>query len=182
MVKKIAFEGAICTGKTTIFEHYQRMLSEDSKAAFINEAGREYLQAHPRVDYQASLGVSERIQSLALTKEKAAHKSGATMIICDRSVLSAVVYERANGNKRESDRLLKRVRSWLPSYTSLLLFDPKDIPYTYDEIRRGDGDQRQRYHALFQSIFTELQIPCQIISGTVEERIKIIDAILIEKY
>jgi len=174
---KIAFVGTSHTGKTTLFEFYRQKLGNDSKIAFVKEASRLFFQTNA-VDNRFSAETQGKIQEIILKNEKEAHKLRSAIILCDRSVIDAVVYVRAQGDKQGAEQLLRKIQFWLPTYDKFLLFDPADIPYRKDSVRQEDEQTRQRFHKAFLDFFSETGISYELISGNLEERIKKIDEVL----
>jgi nicotinamide riboside kinase len=179
-MRKIAFVGTSCIGKTTIFKYYQSKLAKHPDFSFVNESAREYLEKHPTKFYKLPINVTWEIGRLTIEKEKVAHASGAKIIVCDRSVLDPVAYLTEQHNKKEADKLLQHNYDWLSTYTDFFLFNPDDVPYKNDDIRKDRIDERQRVHSYFLELFSELQIPYKLISGTLDERIRKIDVMLAE--
>ena len=179
VTRKIAFVGTMSIGKTTIFDHYRRKFSGDPTVAFVEEAARRYFRDHPEIVDRFAKDPQGEIQQLALSDEQKAHASGARIITCDRAVIDAVVYVRANGDRQGSEDLLKRVEFWLPTYHKFLLLDPVGVPFVADEVREEDEEKkRQHFHNVFIELFGEKKIPYELVSGTLEERIARIDEIL----
>lgn len=179
--RKIAFVGTMSTWKTRMFEHYRRKFSGDPTVAFVEEAARRYFTDNPHIVNRFAKEPQGEIQQLALGDEKEAHESGARIIVCDRAVIDAVGYVRADGDKEGSEELLKRVEFWLPTYHKFLLLDPAGVPFVADEVREEDEEkQRQHFHNVFMNLFEEKQIPYELVSGSFEERIGRIDEILSE--
>ena len=178
--KKIAFVGTSCVGKTTIIDYYQKKYDDNPKLVLVPEAAREYFLAHPEIPTEHRFGVGPQgeIQQLALQNEKTAMESGAEVVMCDRSVLDAVAYVRGHGDKVGSAQLLNRVESWLPTYFSILLLDPADVPYQIDDIRQESPGVRLRNHEAFLEVFMQARVKHELLSGTLEERIQKVDAIL----
>lgn len=177
-MEKIAFVGTSCTGKTVTFEHYRSKFAGNPKVGFADEAAREYLSKHPDMIDNPAVSAPWGIGALTIEKEKAVHTKGVEIIICDRSVLDPVPYLAEQQSKKEADKLLKHIDHWLPSYTGFLLFNPDDVPYQTDDIRKDAFDSRQRVHEYFLGLFSDLQLPYSFISGTFNERIEKIDRIL----
>lgn len=121
-----------------------------------------------------------RVQALALKNEQDAHNSGAKVILCDRSVIDAVVYVRAHGDRKGADKLLQGVEFWLPTYHKFLLLNPADVLYQSDDVRQEDEQVRQGFHSAFLEFFEESGIPFELLSGTREERITRVDEIIQE--
>lgn len=177
---KIAFVGTSCTGKTAIIETYRRRFKNNPKVAFVEEAARIYFQNNPHVIDRFSVDAQGKVQALALSNEQSAHATGARVILCDRSVIDAVAYVKAQGNKEGSEELLQKVEFWLPTYYKLLLLDPADISYSRDEVRQENESKRWQFHETFIELFEEKQISYELLSGVIEERTARIDQILAE--
>jgi predicted ATPase len=118
------------------------------------------------------------VQSLALQNEEAAHLGNPRVIICDRSVVDAVAYVRGQGDIEGAERLYRRVIGWLPTYHALLLLDPVGVPYETDNIRKEAMEERDRFHETFLAVFREKDIPFELISGTLRQRIRRIEEII----
>lgn len=178
---KVAFVGTSCIGKTTLVDEYrQRFSGNSSYGAVVEEAARTFFTQNPDVTDRFSAEAQGQVQALALRSEQDAHNTGARVILCDRSVIDAVVYVRANGDREGADRLLKGVEFWLPTYHRFLLLDPADVPYQIDDVRQEDEQVRQGFHNAFLEFFQESGIPFELLSGTVEERITRVDQIINE--
>lgn len=178
--RKIAFIGTSCIGKTTIVEEYRQRFVGDPHTVVVEEAARAFFTQNPDVVDRFSVNAQERVQALALKSEQNAHDAGAKLILCDRSVIDAVVYTRANGDREGADRLLEKVKFWLPTYHKFLLLDPADVPYQADDVRQEDEQLRQGFHNAFLEFFQESGIPFELLSGTVEQRIVRVDEIINE--
>ena len=179
-VRKIAFVGTSSVGKTELINQLRSKHSDDPRFAFAPEAARIFFTAHSEISQEErfSAKVQGQVQDLQLDLEKEAHDSGATTIFCDRSVLDAIVYTRANEEIPESEDLYIKVASWIYTYTKVFLLDPTDIIYETDDIRQENEATRQKNHDAFVTFFEEKQIPYELLSGTVEQRITRIEGIL----
>lgn len=175
---KIAFIGTSCIGKTTLLNHF-RTTDLGLRVTIVDEAARDFFQENDVPD-RFSAETQKRVQALALTREREAHANlpPPDIILCDRSVIDAVAYVKATGDEKGALQLLSDVQFWLSTYTHFLLLDPADIPYEQDEIRQEDPETRMRFHQAFLDFFAETEIPCELLSGTVEERVARIETIL----
>jgi nicotinamide riboside kinase len=178
VVKKIALIGTSSVGKTETFESYRNRFGNDPRVTFVEEAARRYFKDHPEIVDRFAKEPQGEIQKLALSDEQEAHGSDAKIIFCDRSVIDAVAYVRAHGNKNGSEELFERVAFWLPTYDKFLLLDPSDVPFVNDEERKEKEEERNNIHSAFLELFSEKQIPYELLSGTREERYRRIDEIL----
>lgn len=170
--KKIAFVGAAGIGKTTLLDELRQQYTHDPSVVFVEEVGRAYFEENPTEPHLVfSFEVQKAIQDRIIKNEQDVLTQKPTTIFCDRSVVDAVVHLQAHENKEGADQLLGNVETWLPTYTLFLLLDPGDVPYETDAIRREDEETRNHIHDAFLRFFTETQLPYQLLSGTVEERL-----------
>ncbi|WP_201375851.1 ATP-binding protein [Ktedonobacter robiniae] len=174
---KIAFIGTSCVGKTTLLERYRETFKNDPGVAFVAEAARMFFANHATSD-RFSVETQGKIQLLALRNEQEAYATGAHLLFCDRSVLDAVVYVRACGDKLGANKLFERVQTWSSTYSKLLLLDPVGVDYVIDGIRQEDLDTRQQFHDAFIHFFEETSLPYELLNGTFQERCRRIDEIL----
>jgi hypothetical protein len=110
-----------------------------------------------------------------MKREQDAYRVGVRRIICDRSLLDASVYVFSSGDKAGADKLFDRVRFWIPTYTKLWLLDPTDVPYKQDAIRQESEEVRQGFHQAFLDFFRQKGVRYELLSGTVDERMKRVD-------
>lgn len=177
--RKVAFVGTSCIGKTALLEHYQERYRGDDSVAFVEEAARTFF-THNEVQDRFSEETQGSVQELALSLERQAHASGASTLYCDRSVIDASAYVRAQGDLDGSRRLLERVTFWLPSYCAIILLSPADIPYATDKVRTESAESREKFHQGFLETFEEASIPYHLVGGTLLERARQIDTIVQE--
>lgn len=170
---KVAFVGTSCVGKTTLVESYRQ--GGIPRLAVVKEAARDYFTRNPQVKNRFSLAAQGNVQALALSNERQAHELGATRIVCDRSVLDAVAYVRSQGDFEGSRELLDRVKLWLPTYHYLYLLNPADIPYRPDNVRSEDEETRWGFHLAFIGMFEETGIPYELLSGSLDKRLRRVD-------
>ena len=180
--RKIALVGTSCVGKSSIWEHFKGQ-PNNSLIAFVDEAAREYFKKNPNIPDSEKFSIKHQgpIQDLQMEYEQTAHKNGTEIILCDRSVLDAVAYVRGHGDRKGSDFLLRKVQHWIPTYHTIFLLDPKDVPYRQDEIRKESPETRQRNHEVFVELFAEAQIPHRVLVGTLEERIEKVQEVILFK-
>lgn len=176
---KIAFIGTSCVGKTTLVDLLRGQHKGNEDVVFLEEQARLFF-AQNTVSDRFSAVTQGKIQAIILQNEQIAHAKKPKIIFYDRSVLDAVVYTRSAGDKEGSENLLREVEFWLPTYKRFLLLDPKDIPYKTDDVRKEDEETRRKFHQAFVDFFEEKQIPFELVSGTIEERLARIAEILEE--
>lgn len=173
--RKLAFVGTSCVGKTTLLDEYKR---RSPLVTIVEEASRKFFIQNPDIKKRFSFEVQGKVQQVALENEERAHGSGATIILCDRSVIDAIVYVKAKGDQVGARELFKRIEFWLPTYHKFLLLNPADIPYQKDNVRQEDEAERQEFHEAFINFFNETGIPYELLSGTMEQRIVKVDEII----
>ncbi|OGH38198.1 MAG: hypothetical protein A3B44_00910 [Candidatus Levybacteria bacterium RIFCSPLOWO2_01_FULL_38_21] len=175
---KVAFVGTSSVGKTSLLWEYKKRMKNNPSVAFVHEAARDFFKDNPTVKKRFAKDASEKIQSLMLKREKKAHMSRAKIILCDRSVIDAVVYVKSTGDLEGARELLEKVRFWLPTYYKFFLLDPTDIIYEKDKIRQEDKKVRQALHKAFLEFFQESGIPYELLSGNIKERSAKVDKVL----
>lgn len=178
---KFALVGTSCVGKTTLLEK----LEEELKTMFprktivtVEEAARLYFSTH-KAKNPFSFFHQTRIQNLVHKQEQQIMKKNPDLVISDRSVIDAIVYIGAMGDRLRTKKLLKKMRHWIATYTHFFLLDPKHIPYQTDNIRKEKRDLRGKFHDAFLYFFSSSHLPYSIISDkTIDERLsKIIKTI-----
>ena len=178
----MAFVGAFCSGKTTLFKGFKQKLQGDPRFAFVEEAARMFLRNNPSsLAERNSLDVQRKIQECIIENERKAYTVNAAIILCDSSALTTSMYLRGMGDRKGSFELLKAIEFWLPTYESFLLLNPTGVPYEKDQIRQESEEQRQRNHEAYIKLFAQKHLPYQLISGTLPERFLKVDAIIQEK-
>lgn len=140
--RKIALVGACCVGKTTLLDLYKDNLD----VVVVEEAARLFFTANPDIPDRFSVEVQRQIQALAIENEQSATIGNVRAVVCDRSVLDAVVYTWARGDKGGARQLFEKIEFWLPTYHKLLLLDPRDVHYETDNVRQEDEETRQQLH------------------------------------
>lgn len=145
----------------------------------VDEAAREYFSANPHVTDRFSVEIQGKVQALAFAKEQQAHEQAkqidhAVALVCDRSVLDAPAYVYSQGDKAGAEELLKRVRSWILTYSSIFLLDPNDVPYKTDNVRKEDEATRQLFHQGFIDLFEGNDIPYELLSGSINQRLQVV--------
>ncbi|KKQ67109.1 MAG: hypothetical protein US86_C0001G0036 [Candidatus Daviesbacteria bacterium GW2011_GWA2_38_24] len=178
---KVTFVGTSCIGKTTLLDEYRTKFNGNPRVNIVDEAARIYFTQNPGTSNRFGKEAQGSVQALALQQEQAAHESKAEVILCDRSVIDAVVYVKASGDQEGALELLDRVKFWLPTYNKFLLLNPTDVPYQTDEVRQESEQVRQGFHNAYLEFFEESGIPYELLSGTLEQRVERVDEILSEK-
>jgi hypothetical protein len=174
---KFAYVGTSCVGKSTLLTRSASL--NGGNVLLVEEAAREYFTANRHVTDRFSAKAQGEVQALALAKEQEAHAQArlmghATALVCDRSVLDAPVYVHSQGDNAGAQKLLEKVRLWLPTYSTIFLLDPADILYETDPIRDESEVTRQLFHDAFLEFFGGNDIPYELLSGTIDERLQVV--------
>lgn len=183
-IYKIAFVGTLSSGKSTLWEKLRGLYSSEPSIIFVPEAARELFKQNPDIPEHVrhSFEIQERIQGMVLELEQRAHSCNPKVLICDRSVLDSCVYTRHFGNREGSWRLLERVNPWISTYSKLFLLNPKNAPFIQDAERREDEITRSKIHLEYLNFFADHNIPYELLSGSLEERITRVDQFLLQCY
>lgn len=171
--KKYALIGTSCVGKTTLILKLKNLLIKEfpkKKIEIAEEAARIYF-AKNKAKNPFSYFHQNKIQNLAKQQEQTAYKNNADIVLCDRSVIDAIVYVKSVGDKNGSEKLTKKVKEWLLTYTHFFLLDPKDIPYSVDDIRKESKKTRELFHKTFLKILSSIKLPYTLILGNETERL-----------
>ncbi len=175
---KLPLVGAGGIGKTSVLEVFRGRFEKDPSVRIVDEVARDFFSQHPSIVARFAVEPQGKIQTLVLRKERAAESDGARIILCDRSVIDAVVYVRAQGDRIGADELLRRVEFWLPTYHRFLLLDPDGVPFENDNVRKEQETEREQIHKSFLQFFDETALPYELISGSLDERIARVEEII----
>lgn len=171
-VIKVALIGSLSVGKSTLWRSLRKSYGENPQLGFVPEAARDFFRRNPQyLEDRFSIATQRRIQNLVYSREQRALLKDPRVIICDRSILDACVYVRADGNKEGANELFERISFWLPTYHTLYLLDPTNVPFKQDRIRTEDATTRERIHLTYLDFLSENRIPFTLLSGSLQERI-----------
>jgi len=170
LITKVCFMGAPSSGKTTIAQ----TLAEQHQTEWMPEYGAEYWLKH-QVDRRISLDQFEEIAPEHLRREDALTLKSQEYLFCDTSPITTYVFAKDYHGK--AGPLLTRLAAEAKKRYDLFFLCDIDIPYadTWDR----SGDQKRKW---FQDqIVADLagrRVPFFRISGSLEERISQVNAIL----
>lgn len=179
---KIAFVGTSCIGKTSLIEYFRKKYALNPAVVFVEEAATIFFRQHPEIVGPARQTVEfqAQIQALQIELEKAAYAQNPRVIFTDRSALDAAAYVWSQGNFEGADELLDHSSDWIITYSLIYLLDPEGVPFQNNEVRNESVEDRQLFHQAFLEMFRDKQIAYVLLSGTLEERIRTIENILIQ--
>lgn len=169
-MQKIAFSGAMCSGKSTLLNRFEEYFSEREDVQIVPEQARLFFVESGIPTDCLTPEVQGQLADWVRQAEEEAQNTGADLILCDRSVLDAAAYLRFGGYSEESNALIERVQVWLPTYEKFILFDPTDIPFINDEFRYETADDRDQLHQIFVEMFKEHGIAYELLRGSQEDR------------
>jgi predicted ATPase len=178
--RKFAIVGTSCVGKTTLInklENHLQLNYAEKQIAIVPEAARYYFE-NKNVSKPFSYFHQSRIQNLAMKLEQQIEKNTPDIIVCDRSVLDAIAYIKAQGTQHETEKLIKKVHTWLSTYTHFFLLDPVGIDYKTDSIRKELAKTRNSFHIAFLEVLQNLALPYTLVSGTELERFNKIEKLI----
>jgi len=152
---KIALEGAMCTGKTTI----GKLIADKLDMPFIEEAARQALLAGFELDKNATL--ESQIWMLGHQfREEMVNPKG---FIADRGIISIAVYTCLNQMIREVPKkmFLIYLRECLKEdnpYDKVIYFPPNVLKMQNDGVRSVDEKFQKMLHEQYLHIFDEWKI------------------------
>ncbi|QSF43721.1 AAA family ATPase [Paenibacillus tianjinensis] len=172
LITKIVFVGAMSTGKSTITE----ALARRYRTVFASEYGREYWTEH-QVDRRISLEAFDEIAVGHMKREEQALLEADRYLFVDTNAITTYMY--ALDYHGRAPELLTRLALENAQRYDLFFLCDDDIPY--DDTWDRSGDQKR--HVFHKQIIADLQerrIPYITLKGTLEERMRKVDAVLAE--
>lgn len=166
---KLAIVGGSSSGKTTLFDELEKTYKRNSQIAFVHESARQYFNDNP-TDNPFVFEVQEKILDLALLKEKLAGENNPRIVITDTSALEVMFYTKVNGDEERAGRFLKKLESYIPTYTKFLVMNHLEVPFENDDIRKEDRETRDKIHEMILRFYKERELPYEIISGNISQR------------
>jgi len=180
-VDKFAFIGPASVGKTTMTGIFRNRFVGDPRVTIIDEGAEIFFNSHPDITGNF-VDVQERLQDFVLAREKAVASQPQTrLIVSDRSVIDTIVYTQTYDNVENADRLLQRVKSWLPTYTSFILLSPSGVPDDPRPARLESKDERLAIYEKFGEFCEGNNLPYVDITGTIQERADTIHRVIFDR-
>lgn len=170
LITKVAFVGAMSTGKSTITE----ALARRYRTAYASEYGRDYWAAH-QVDRRISFESFDEIAVGHIEREEQALLAADRYLFVDTNAITTYMY--ALDYHGRAPELLTRLALENAQRYDLFFLCDDDIPY--DDTWDRSGDQKR--HVFHKQIIADLQarrIPYITLRGTLEERMCKVDEVL----
>ncbi len=173
--KKIAISGTSCSGKTTLVTALEDMYSTNSHVVFVEEVARQYFLNNPMSEEERfNPSTQERILDQIVVAEKQASNSLFDLVICDNSIVATAAFTAAIHGQELAERMLQNNREWIETYNFMYVLDPSDVKFQNDDIRKESVSFRNEVYSQFLRLLHDFKIKHKIISGSVEQRLKII--------
>lgn len=177
MIRKIAIVGGSATGKTTLLARLENQFAQNPNVVFVHESARQFFTENPH-NITFSFEAQEKILDLVLENEKHAMSRHPRLIVTDTSALEVMFYTKVHGDEKGAAVLLKRIESYIATYTKFLVMNPNDVAFENDAIRRESKEVRDRIHRLIIEFYHTNNLRFELISGTIPERQKRVSDII----
>ena len=182
---KVSFSGAQSTGKTTLLNKCKEVYKDYN---FVDEVTRHVKKTY---DVQINEVGGTETQLYILAEHIKNHLRSDENLILDRCILDGYVYTKYQvANGKVSEQVLHAfngVYALLMNKLDYIFYtDPADVKLVDDGERSMDFAFRQDIIALFEDLIMHKMSPCnkkkvERLSGTVDQRMKIIEQYLNEK-
>lgn len=173
---KILFTGTIQSGKTTLLDHLKDL--RIPRVAYVTEVAREIIDRSPELfiipDSQIVLpNQGDFIFSEQKRRETEAESSGALVVVCDRGSLDIVAHSRVFGGQEKTEWI-----AWAKTYSQVFYFDKNDVTFNSNVYppNRNWKDFRNVLDCRTKELLEENNLPYQLLSGDIEERIHIVES------
>lgn len=170
LITKVVFMGAMSTGKSTITE----ALARRYQTTFASEYGRDYWTEH-QVDRRIGLSAFDEIAVGHMKREEQALLEADRYLFVDTNAITTYMY--ALDYHGRAPELLTRIALENAQRYDLFFLCDDDIPY--DDTWDRSGDQKRHvFHKQILADLKERRIPFITLRGTLEERMRKVDAVL----
>lgn len=170
LIAKVVFLGAMSTGKSTLTE----ALAAHFETTFMPEYGREYWTEH-QVDRRISLEAFDEIATVHLEREEQALLQANRYLFVDTNAITTYLF--ALDYHSQAPPLLTQLALENAQRYDLFFLCDVDIPYDDTWDRSGD-QKRQVFQRQIIADLHERRIPYILLSGTLEERMAKVAAVL----
>ncbi len=164
-VTRICLLGGESSGKSAL----TAALAKHYSTQYVAEYGRELWELQGgNLTYDDLLLIGKE----QVKREENACSSATRYLFCDTSPLTTYLYSHWMFNQADPELLELSTRPY-----GLILLCAPDFPFDQDGTRIGEHF-RQQQHLAYQQILQQRKIPYSLLTGTVEQRIKQVDALL----
>lgn len=158
-VERVSLLGGECSGKSTLAE----ILAREFGTSFTSEYGRDLWEEKSGALVFEDM---QRIAEAQIRREDAAALRATRFLFCDTSPLTTLFYSR---------HLFSRAAPVLETlagraYHHTLLCAP-DFPFVQDGTRQAQAF-RARQHEWYRNELNRRQIPFQVVTGSIEDRVR----------
>lgn len=173
LITWVVFVGAMSTGKSTLSE----ALAKKYNTKFASEYGRDYWTEH-QVDRRIGFEAFDEIAIGHIERENIAARDADKYIFCDTNAVTTYMF--ALDYHGRAPKFLEQTA--LENYKRYDLFFLCDDDIPYDDTWDRSGDQKRKtFQKQIIADLHERKIPYIKLSGSLEERIKIVEEVL-EKF
>ncbi len=172
LVTKVCFLGAPSTGKTTLAQ----AMAERHRTEWMPEYGAEYWRQN-HVDRRISLPQFEEIAPEHNRREDALVLESRRYLFCDTCPITTYVF--AKDYHGTAGPVLTRLAREAEKRYDLFFLCDTDMPYADTWDRSGDG-KRKWFQNQIVGDLAERRVPFFRVSGSLEQRIEQVDAVLRE--
>ncbi len=172
-MRKIAFTGTSCVGKTTLIVALEQYFANNPRVGVVHEAARQFFaeRANLSETERFSSDVQGQLRAMVRANEANATKPGVDVLLCDNSPIAAVAFTHAAGHETAAAKMLNASLSHIQSYGKAYVLDPADVSYKTDSIRKETAAFRNQVHQSLIEMYHQLNIPYELLSGTVDQRL-----------
>lgn len=173
---KILLTGTTSCGKTTLLEHLKRVVPPN--VSFIDEIARQILSEEAdrlrKADVDLNPDLQDRLFEKQIEAEIATEKHNTQVTICDRGVLDNIAHALMFGIAIKREWL-----DWSQSYDKVYVLNKEEIPFHQTQLQKNLGDRnwskfRDDLDRSIRIALQECGLPYQLLSGTLEQRLKIV--------
>ena len=175
-VIKIAILGAECTGKTTLAQKLTEIYRNRFPSGFVPEAVRLFVEENnrtPKEEEQAGIALQQKkLESELAAQLILEHQDPEfVFLFCDTTPLLTGIYSVIIFGA--TDTTVKKLAQ--DHDYDLTLFTQIDFPWKSDGIMRDSPLAQAKVHYRIQAKLDDLQIPYEIISGDLDQRLKLVE-------
>lgn len=178
---KIAFTGSHGVGKTTLIDNLEKELSRVKSIVVTKEIPRIICELVNNTEYfrrgvnnlekQLLIFLGQVIQEYELTN------SNFELTLCDRTIFDHWAYTLYLFEKELNNEYINIIENFLLKHMSsydLIFYIPIEFEVEDDGTREDDKEFQKKIDSIIINNLEKFKIPFIIISGTIDDRIKIV--------